>query len=470
MPQVRPRRRLEAANARTAVVHAKARRRGDDHRLAAGRSSRGAGQRRPSPLPRCRPDSRAAVDRAVGPRQHGPGHLSRAPPGRAATSTSTSMPRRRSRSRPGRPARSLPSSTTGSTSAIRTSPRAPGRTPVRAATARRPTASTTTRTATSTTSTAGTSATTTTPSTTSTMTTTAPMSPGPSPRRSTGSGVVGVAPGVSLMALKFLSDNDRIAASTRWRSRRSTTPHRSGSGSPMPRGAASGRRPMRPSCTTRSGTRDALRRRCRQRLVGQRPGAVDDPAGVVRPAEHHLGRRRRQRGRAGVVLELRPDERRHRRARRGHPEYAARRTDGFPTPGWAWLSGTSMATPHVSGVAALVASVWPTLADDPAALRARILGSGKPSPATVGLTATGRIVDAWRALDATPPACSRHRTRSPSSPGSRCRRRAPRCGSAGRPAPTTGRASAPTGSSSAPGSAAGRRRWPRRRDGSPTGR
>ena len=72
---------------------------------------------------------------------------------------------------------------------------------------------------------------------------------------------------------------------------------------------------------------------------------------------------------------------------------------GHPTPGWGWLDGTSMATPHVSGVAALLASVWPSMTDDPAILKARILGSGKPSPWTQGLTATGRIVDADRALD-----------------------------------------------------------------------
>ena len=76
---------------------------------------------------------------------------------------------------------------------------------------------------------------------------------------------------------------------------------------------------------------------------------------------------------------------------------------GHPTPGWGWLDGTSMATPHVTGVAALVASVWPSMADDPAVLKARVLGSGKPAPWTAGLTATGRIVDAYRALDGIAP-------------------------------------------------------------------
>ncbi len=73
--------------------------------------------------------------------------------------------------------------------------------------------------------------------------------------------------------------------------------------------------------------------------------------------------------------------------------------DATHAMGWAWLDGTSMAAPHVSGTAALVASVFPSLAADPDALKARLLSTGKPAQATSGLTLTGRVVDAFRALD-----------------------------------------------------------------------
>ena len=70
-----------------------------------------------------------------------------------------------------------------------------------------------------------------------------------------------------------------------------------------------------------------------------------------------------------------------------------------PEPGWGWLDGTSMAAPHVTGSAALVASVLPSLASDPLALKTRLLETGKPMPNTAGETVTGTVVDPYRALD-----------------------------------------------------------------------
>jgi len=70
--------------------------------------------------------------------------------------------------------------------------------------------------------------------------------------------------------------------------------------------------------------------------------------------------------------------------------------------GFGVASGTSMAAPHVAGVAALALSAMdgtPSVA----ALRARILATGVPLASTAGLTATGRLVNAWRAVDVTGP-------------------------------------------------------------------
>jgi subtilisin family serine protease len=74
-----------------------------------------------------------------------------------------------------------------------------------------------------------------------------------------------------------------------------------------------------------------------------------------------------------------------------------------PSPCFGWLAGTSMAVPHVVGVAALIGTHRPTLLAQPGALRSRILATGQPQQATVGRTATGRLVNALRAIDTVRP-------------------------------------------------------------------
>jgi hypothetical protein len=71
--------------------------------------------------------------------------------------------------------------------------------------------------------------------------------------------------------------------------------------------------------------------------------------------------------------------------------------------GYYWLSGTSMAAPHVSAIAALVGSQAPTLLDTPTDLKKRIVDTAKDVGDTGGLTLTGRVASAAAALDQTDP-------------------------------------------------------------------
>jgi hypothetical protein len=57
----------------------------------------------------------------------------------------------------------------------------------------------------------------------------------------------------------------------------------------------------------------------------------------------------------------------------------------------------------VSGTAALLASRWPEMTADPVALKVRLINSGKPLASTAGKTVTGRLIDAYRALDSVGP-------------------------------------------------------------------
>ena len=64
-------------------------------------------------------------------------------------------------------------------------------------------------------------------------------------------------------------------------------------------------------------------------------------------------------------------------------------------------SGTSMATPHVTGAVALYASAYSTASA--ASIRSAILGSARPTSSVSGKTVTGGRLDVAAALNATPP-------------------------------------------------------------------
>lgn len=61
-----------------------------------------------------------------------------------------------------------------------------------------------------------------------------------------------------------------------------------------------------------------------------------------------------------------------------------------------WSSGTSMATPHVSGVAVLLLSIHPEWGD--AEIKERILSTTRPIVALEGKTVTGGVLNAYNAL------------------------------------------------------------------------
>ncbi len=68
----------------------------------------------------------------------------------------------------------------------------------------------------------------------------------------------------------------------------------------------------------------------------------------------------------------------------------------LPNGGYGVKSGTSMATPHVTGLVGLIKAAYPSL--DAAAIKARILATAAPIPTLVAGVATGRI-DAASALE-----------------------------------------------------------------------
>ncbi len=76
----------------------------------------------------------------------------------------------------------------------------------------------------------------------------------------------------------------------------------------------------------------------------------------------------------------------------------------LPGGTYGWMSGTSMAAPHATGAAALVASLSPGVLADPTGLKALLMDTGKTAPLTTGKTATGRMIDARAALGSGGPA------------------------------------------------------------------
>lgn len=71
------------------------------------------------------------------------------------------------------------------------------------------------------------------------------------------------------------------------------------------------------------------------------------------------------------------------------------------SPCWEYLAGTSMATPHVAGTAALVLAAHPT--DTIAELRQALLSSVEPKPSLAGKTVTGGRLNAFAALTGAAP-------------------------------------------------------------------
>ena len=259
----------------------------------------------------------------------------------------------------------------------------------------------TTATATSTTSTAGTSATTTTRSTTSTTTSTGPTSRARSPRPSTGTAS---------------SASRRRSGS--WPSSSSTTTNDCGSDHQADRGhrlrgvvrradrerlmgPRRGSGPRTRSSTTRSPTTRA--RCCSSRRPATTTHNNDGPSPAV-PASYDLPNiisvaALDNDGRHRGLLQLRRTFGRHRRARRRHPEHPAGRLDRSATR-------LGMARRHLDGRAPRDGRGGPDRLVRPGpggrpgrAASALCWRPARRCRATVGLTVTGRTVDAYRALD-----------------------------------------------------------------------
>ena len=94
---------------------------------------------------------------------------------------------------------------------------------------------------------------------------------------------------------------------------------------------------------------------------------------------------------------------------------ASTMTSSSPGDHWAYADGTSMATPHVSGAAALEWARFPTATVT--AIRSLLLSSVDPVPSLAGKTVTGGRLNVFRALGGDPPGPPGTSTIVPPLPG-----------------------------------------------------
>ena len=208
-------------------------------------------------------------------------------------------------------------------------------------------------------------------------------------------GVAGVAYGASIMPLKVLSARGSgsvagIAQAIRWAADHGASVINMSLGGPIEDGQHGQRREVRARQGRRHRRGRGQRRAGQGRLPGRLPGGGRGGGHAVR-RDHdllfELGQGDRRRG-AGRQHPRRPERRRQ--ARRRPP--AHRRSRQTSQTDYLWFMGTSMASPHAAGVAALVVGAGVTKPD---AVEEILLGTAR-KPKGAKQTA-GRVDDHYGA-------------------------------------------------------------------------